>query len=370
MACGQPPDVPLALSDSPLLLIPRAQIYVWAIRTGQLLDVLAAHEGPAVSLSFNPARQLLASASWDKTVRLWDVFAGNKVAVETLQHRCRRPPSPAPSRRPLCPTALSARVDRVRLYCSYLCHDSKVTRKPRRPLPASPVPPKPAAVPTPARSHDVLAVAHHPTGKQLCCSTLDGQLHFWDPEAGTLQGTIDMRLDIAGGRLPTDRRAAGNASSGRCFTSLSYSADGAFVVGGGRTKYVCVYDTKERVMLARFQVSSNRSLAGVLDQLNSRNMSDAGPVDLIDDADGALPPELFMPLRPAASLRTPWALHAFASYCLSPYSLGSPCLCVLLPPSFVPAPALSRKGRRVPLVLCQRALQPSLLEPLSSFFNL
>jgi len=195
------------------------QVYVFALRTGQLLDVLAAHEGPAVGLSFNPTKALLASASWDKTVRLWDVFSGNKVATETLQH-----------------------------------------------------------------SHDVLAVCHSPTGKELCCSTLDGQLHFWDVEAATLRGSVDGRLDIAGGRLPTDRRAAGNSSSGKCFTSLAYSADGSFLIGAGSSKFVCVYDVAERVLLARFQVSHNRSLAGVLDELNSKNMTDGGPLDLIDDA--------------------------------------------------------------------------------------
>lgn len=31
------------------------------------------------------------------------------------------------------------------------------------------------------------------------------------------------------------------------------------------------------------QVSRNRSLDGVLDQLNSRNITDAGPADLIND---------------------------------------------------------------------------------------
>lgn len=240
----------------------RAQIYVWSLRTGQLLDVLAAHEGPAVALSFNPMRPLLASASWDKTVKVWDVFSGNKVAVETLHHRCGG-----------CAGAVCCPSAWLPMWMS---------------LPAPSVAGSvgiSASVAT-LRSHDVLALAHCPSGKQLCSSTLDGHLHFWDAVAGQLQGALDVRRDVAGGRLPTDRRAAGNASSGKCITSLAYSADGAFVVGGGATKYVCVYDTQERVMLARFQISRNRSLAGVLDQLNSRNMTEAGPVDLIDDIAG------------------------------------------------------------------------------------
>lgn len=50
------------------------QIFVWAVKTARLLDVLAAHEGPVVALAFSPTQPLLASASWDGTVRTWDIF--------------------------------------------------------------------------------------------------------------------------------------------------------------------------------------------------------------------------------------------------------------------------------------------------------
>ncbi|PSC76313.1 periodic tryptophan 2-like protein [Micractinium conductrix] len=204
------------------------QIFVWSLKTGRLLDVLAAHEGPVVALSFCPGASLLASASWDRTVRTWDVFNG-KGAMEALQHQ-----------------------------------------------------------------HDVLSLAWRPDGKQLASSTLDGQIYFWDPHEAVLQGTIAGRRDIAGGRLRSDRRTAVNSSSGRCFTSLAYSADGSFLLAGGSSKYVCLYDVSERVMLRRFQISHNKSLDGVLDQLNSKNITDAGALDQIDDEasdeDDLLPP--------------------------------------------------------------------------------
>ncbi|KAF7824873.1 periodic tryptophan protein 2-like protein [Senna tora] len=193
------------------------EIFVWSMRTGRLLDVLSGHEGPVHGLMFSPANAVLASSSWDKTVRLWDVFNG-KGAVETFPH-----------------------------------------------------------------THDVLTVAYRPDGRQLACSTLDGQIHFWDPMDGLLMYTIEGRRDIAGGRLMTDRRSAANSSSGKCFTTLCYSADGSYILAGGSSRYICMYDVADQVLLRRFQITHNLSLDGVLDFLNSKNMTEAGPLDLIDD---------------------------------------------------------------------------------------
>jgi periodic tryptophan protein 2 len=202
-------------------------ICVWALKTGRLLDVLSGHEAPVISLSFSPAGSLLASGSWDKTVRLWDVFEGGRGAVEALPH-----------------------------------------------------------------GHDVLAVAFRPDGKQLASAALDGQLFFWAAADGVLQGTIEGRRDAAGGRARADRRTAASAShGGKAFCSLAYSADGALLLAAGNSKFVCMYDVAQRVLLRRYQISHNRSMDGVLDVLDSRRMTEAGPVELLprgdseDDAD-------------------------------------------------------------------------------------
>ncbi|KAJ0924868.1 putative transcription factor WD40-like family [Helianthus annuus] len=193
------------------------EIFVWSMKTGRLLDVLSGHEGPVHGLMFSPTNAILASSSWDRTVRLWDVFDG-KGSVETFPH-----------------------------------------------------------------THDVLTVVYRPDGKQLACSTLDGQIHFWDPIDGLLMYTIEGRRDIAGGRLMTDRRTAANSTSGKCFTTLSYSADGNYILAGGSSRYICMYDVADQVLLRKFQITLNLSLDGVLDVLNSKNMTDAGPLNLIDD---------------------------------------------------------------------------------------
>ncbi|KAI9599231.1 WD repeat protein [Syncephalis fuscata] len=62
------------------------EIFVWSMQTGRLLDVLAGHEGPVSALAFSPVDNVLASGSWDHSVRTWDVF-GRGRAVEVFQHQ-------------------------------------------------------------------------------------------------------------------------------------------------------------------------------------------------------------------------------------------------------------------------------------------
>ncbi|CAH3017559.1 unnamed protein product [Porites evermanni] len=59
------------------------EVFVWSMKTGRLLEVLAGHEGPISGLVFSSSQPLLVSGSWDKTVRLWNMF-DSKVTWETL----------------------------------------------------------------------------------------------------------------------------------------------------------------------------------------------------------------------------------------------------------------------------------------------
>lgn len=49
--------------------------YMWSVQTGKLLEILSGHEAPVTGLAFDPSGSgLLASTSWDRSVRLWEVF--------------------------------------------------------------------------------------------------------------------------------------------------------------------------------------------------------------------------------------------------------------------------------------------------------
>uniref|UniRef100_K3X6G0 Small-subunit processome Utp12 domain-containing protein n=1 Tax=Globisporangium ultimum (strain ATCC 200006 / CBS 805.95 / DAOM BR144) TaxID=431595 RepID=K3X6G0_GLOUD len=188
-------------------------IYVWSLQTGRLTDVLSGHTGPVTSLAFSPSvsvEPILASGSWDHTVRLWNVYQ-NKSLIEPLAH-----------------------------------------------------------------STDVLAVAFRPDGKQVCSATLNGHLNVWDTKEGELVSTIDGMRDIAGGRRDADKITAKNNAISKHFTSVCYSADGSCVLASGRSKFICIYETSQQILLKKFQISHNRSLDGILDFLNSSHMTAAG----------------------------------------------------------------------------------------------
>lgn len=82
-----------------------------------------------------------------------------------------------------------------------------------------------------------------------------------------------------------DFMTAKNNPAGKAFTSLVYSADGRCVLAGGESKFVCIYEVRHALLVKKFQLSHNRSIDGVLDMLNSKNMTDAGPANLIDNSD-------------------------------------------------------------------------------------
>ncbi|CAG8782421.1 27451_t:CDS:2, partial [Racocetra persica] len=179
------------------------EVFVWSVQTGKLLDIMAGHEGPISGLAFNPTGLLLASSSWDATVRVWDVFERSK-HVDVLRH-----------------------------------------------------------------TSDVLAVAFRPDGKQLAASTLDGQITFWNVENCDQIGSIEGRKDISGGRKANDRTTAAN-SSAKSFNSICYTADGSCVISGGNSKYICLYDVKEKLLIKKYQISHNLSLDGIREFLNRK----------------------------------------------------------------------------------------------------
>ena len=67
------------------------------------------------------------------------------------------------------------------------------------------------------------------------------------------------------------------------------SPTGDFIIGGGNSKNICLYDLKHKVLLRRYAVTQNRSLDGVLTKLNSKNIKEGGVMQHeIDELDSNL----------------------------------------------------------------------------------
>lgn len=169
-------------------------------------------------LDFSKGGAMLASGSWDGTLKLWDVYKNS--CIETMEHGC-----------------------------------------------------------------DVLAVAFRPDGKEVCTTATNGIIYFWDTENGSQVSTIEGRRDISGGRLSTDARTADNSARSKYFTSVSYTADGSCIIAGGYSKYVCIYAVLTGALVKKFQMSYNRSLDGLLDEIRSDRMIDGVVLDTLPDVE-------------------------------------------------------------------------------------
>ena len=134
---------------------------------------------------------------------------------------------------------------------------------------------------------EVLTMTHSPDGKHVATTTLKGQILFWDIARGKQVGAIDGVRDIAGGRQSHEKITAENSTHSKHFTSICYTADGSGIIAGGNSKYVCIYDVRSKQLLRKFQISHNLSLDGMHELLNSRNMTEAGPMDLLDESGDA-----------------------------------------------------------------------------------
>ena len=134
---------------------------------------------------------------------------------------------------------------------------------------------------------DVLALAFRPDGKEICTCATNGNIYFWDVDSGEQLGFIEGKRDISGGRFTTDARTADNSTRSKHFTCVTYSADGACILAAGHSKYACIYAIASKTLVKKFQLSHNRSLEGILDELRSDRLVDGMALDniAIDDSD-------------------------------------------------------------------------------------
>ena len=93
---------------------------------------------------------------------------------------------------------------------------------------------------------------------------------------------MDVARDLKGGRGEKDQQDARNLLSTKFFKSLAYTVDGEWLIGGGTSKNICIYDLRHRVMVKKLVLNSNRSMDGLNQLLNSKNIKDGQNINEID----------------------------------------------------------------------------------------
>jgi periodic tryptophan protein 2 len=211
-------------------------IYVWSIQTGNVLEVLVGHTSYVQSLKFSssPAHPgQLVSASWDGSLRVWDLYANASKGGAAESFEC---------------------------------------------------------------SSSVLSVAFDPRGNDLVAAAcLSGQVLFWNVSTAQQIGSIEGLRDMQSGRQWKDRFAATHmkgikpgqglgkkktsdgANLNQHFSCVAYVKSGELLLCGSRNSpHLCLYDTTSYSLAMRFTLTSNRSLSGVQVILNSKNMTEQG----------------------------------------------------------------------------------------------
>ncbi|KIM91497.1 hypothetical protein PILCRDRAFT_810776 [Piloderma croceum F 1598] len=197
------------------------EVFLWSVQTGKLLDILAGHTGPISSLAFSPSgANQLVSGSWDRTVRVWNVF-GRSHAVEPFSLNSDV-------------LAVACRPDGKELAASTL--DGQITFFDIQQGKQTNVIEGRKDVSGGRKANDRVTAANNPSGKAY----------------NSLAYTADGRCVLAGGNSK--------------YVVLYDVREG------------------EGVMVKKFQISENLSLDGTEEFLDSRKVNEAGiNVDLIDE---------------------------------------------------------------------------------------
>ncbi|CAD8144037.1 unnamed protein product [Paramecium octaurelia] len=186
------------------------EVYVFSLQTGQLVEVISGHQAPITSIKFIQAEEkvLLISGSWDKTIRIHDLYA-----------RGMKEGSGGDS----------------------MLHNSEVTALATR-------------------------------SNQIAVATMGGELVIWDVNESLILFTFDVHRDVQGGRISKETLAAQKNQNLKYFVAIEFSKDGQYLIGGGNSKFICLYDMKYRILIRRFIISNNYSLDGMKLKVNFKTI--------------------------------------------------------------------------------------------------
>ncbi|RWS27433.1 Dip2/Utp12 domain and WD-repeat protein-like protein [Leptotrombidium deliense] len=120
---------------------------------------------------------------------------------------------------------------------------------------------------------DALSVAFRPDGNQIAVATLNGNISFFDPHSAEMCGVpIEGKSDLGLSHSEVDIIK----EKDKYYTTICYAVDGSHIIAGGNSKYVCLYNVKEKMLVKKFTITWNYSMDGLFDYISKRKTAEFG----------------------------------------------------------------------------------------------
>jgi len=249
----------------------KGDLRLYQVGDWKLLGVLRGHDDVVFSAAFSQDGRYLASASFDKTVRVWNVIQLKEEYVHTGHSDFVYAVAFSPDGKYL----VSASKDRTVKMVEALTGKSAFTFS--------------------GMNEDVLAVAFSPDGKQVVSSGFEASLHWWNPQTGE-------RTRLQGGH-------------GVATNELAYSKDGSRLISAGSDTTVRVWNPASAALIRSIGVGSIVYAAAISpDNKRVASGSFDGLVRVWDEATGRL--LLTLVALPAANNEHDWLALTPAGYAL------------------------------------------------------
>lgn len=129
-------------------------------------------------------------------------------------------------------------------------------------------------------AHEVVTVAFRPDGHQFAVSLSNGQIALFNPHSSDQLGApIEGDGDLGTTQLVKDA----SRDSKKYFSTLHYSADGSYLIAGGKSNFICIYHATEKLLIKKIPITFNMSMDGVFDYVSNRRRAEFGyNLELLD----------------------------------------------------------------------------------------
>lgn len=175
-------------------------IRLWSTETGELLDLFVGHENNVKTITFSPDNQILASGGWDDTVRLWDIGTGEQKKILADHRSAVSSVTFSPAGHILAGGMANATI---LLWDTTTWQVEKTLR---------------------GHNHIVEYILFSPDGARLASASRDTTVRLWNPHSGELLHTLQGHTDQV--------------------TRLAFSPDGSILASGGRDYTIRLWDVQ------------------------------------------------------------------------------------------------------------------------------